>query len=263
MEKIQKDGIEYEVVGKVLRTKNKDVFRHIEGNRTTNDIHLSRLKESIKKRDLKMPILVNSKMQVIDGQHRLMAYRELGNEYSVDFIIGNGLGIKEVQILNTNQKNWTMDNYLDTYCTLKKPEYLVYSDYKAQFPFTHDVAISLIVGVTGKPRMDHYNNFKDGLFECTYLDDAYAIGNKLLMIADTHPNVYRRSNFIYAMIRVMRLKKYNHSYFLKMLKRYPHDLEPTSSVPNYLGMIDSIYNRLIKKKSDMCEILYAGRGESE
>lgn len=261
MEKIQKSGHEFDIVGYVLRTNDKDVFKHIKGNRPTNELHFKRLKESIKGNDLHVPILVNDNMEVLDGQHRLRAYREL--DRSVDFIIGNGWGIKEVQRLNTNQKNWTMDDYMKTYCHLEHKEYIEYSDFKDQFPFTHDVSISLMVGVTGKPRVDHYEDFKNGRFTCKHLDDAYKIGNKILMVADTHPEIYRRSNFIYAMIRAMKTEGYNHSHFMKMLKRYPTLLEAESTIPKYIYRIDKIYNKLIKNPKKVCPIHYSLLSESE
>jgi|1_EtaG_2_1085319.scaffolds.fasta_scaffold16478_3 gamma-glutamylcyclotransferase (GGCT)/AIG2-like uncharacterized protein YtfP len=260
MEVIKKDGQGFDIVGYVLRTENKNVFKHIDGNRTTNELHYKRLKASIKDNDLKMPIMVNNEMKVVDGQHRLRVYREL--DKPVDFIIGNGWGIKEVQTINQNQKNWTMDDFMKTYCMLNKKEYLVYSDFKEVYPFTHDVTMSLMIGVTGKPRFNHYEDFRNGVFKCNLIDKATDMANKITMVADTHPEIYRRSNFIYAMIRAMKTDGYNHTHFIKMLKRYPSLLESESTIPKYIYRIDKIYNKLIKNPKLVCPIYYSQLNDS-
>ena len=57
-------------VNQVLQTNDYDIFQHIDGNRNVNKLHLKRLKESIHEEYIPVPIVVNSKYQIIDGQHR-------------------------------------------------------------------------------------------------------------------------------------------------------------------------------------------------
>jgi ParB-like chromosome segregation protein Spo0J len=65
------------------------IFKHIKGNRIPNLKHVRRLVDSIKKYGMKCnPILVNEQMEVIDGQHRLLAAKETNS--FVYYIIING-----------------------------------------------------------------------------------------------------------------------------------------------------------------------------
>ena len=81
----------------------------------------------------------------------------------------------------------------------------------------------------------------------------------LFKYLNTHPEIYRRSNFIYALIRSMDVEGYNHKQFIKMLKRYPSMLEAESTIPKYIRRIDAIYNKMTKNPKDVCPIAYANK----
>ena len=64
-------------VNKVYQTNDLTICKEIGGNRVPNPQHVKRLCSSIKENGMLCnPILVNEKMQVIDGQHRLLASKE-------------------------------------------------------------------------------------------------------------------------------------------------------------------------------------------
>ena len=70
-------------VGVIQETRNYGLFDFVKGNRDINRSHVNRLKDKIKRRDLKeIPILVLSKNKqgkypIFDGQHRFAARSEL------------------------------------------------------------------------------------------------------------------------------------------------------------------------------------------
>jgi len=85
----------YSPVNKVYVTKDLGMFSSIDGNRVPNLIHVKRLTDSLRKYGMKCnPILVNEKMQVIDGQHRLLAAKEIKCE--IYFIIIPGSNLTDV-----------------------------------------------------------------------------------------------------------------------------------------------------------------------
>ena len=57
------------------KTKNYEIFKIMDCNRELSAANLQKLIGSIKSRNLLefRPIIVNSKMEIIDGQHRLAA----------------------------------------------------------------------------------------------------------------------------------------------------------------------------------------------
>lgn len=83
------------------------------GNREISPARVKRLKEDIKRTNFISPILVNSKHQVLDGQYRLSALRELDLENkSIDYIVvpKEMMKIPEQEFIirmNLSQANWT------------------------------------------------------------------------------------------------------------------------------------------------------------
>lgn len=88
---------------KVYTTTNYDIFNRLMGNRDTTSV--KRIIESIQKIGyVDNPLIVNEKLEIIDGQNRLEAFRMLG--YEVPFHIVEGIGIAEARQMNIGRGNW-------------------------------------------------------------------------------------------------------------------------------------------------------------
>lgn len=68
------------------------------------------------------PIIVNENYTVIDGQHRLEASKKVG--VPVEFIVKPGLGDHDIVRMNTVQKPWSLQNYIESYANQGKTEYM-------------------------------------------------------------------------------------------------------------------------------------------
>ena len=108
------------IVGEIFSTTDYDKFKRLEGNRDVKNA--KKIVKSI--RDvgyILSPILVNEKYEVVDGQNRLDALRELG--LPVLYIVQKGIGLKECMALNINQTNWTTEQYVLSYATRGNESY--------------------------------------------------------------------------------------------------------------------------------------------
>ena len=82
-------------VGDIHETKDYNLFDMVKGNREVNRSHVNRLKDKIRRRDLKeLPITVLSKNKsgkfpIFDGQHRYLARSELNKP--IRFIVAEKL----------------------------------------------------------------------------------------------------------------------------------------------------------------------------
>ena len=65
----------------VYKTTDYGQFKNIEGNRGINLKHVNTLVTSITEKDLQIPIIVDQNMRVVDGQHRLEAYKKLNKNH--------------------------------------------------------------------------------------------------------------------------------------------------------------------------------------
>src|ERR1051326_7260164 len=127
---------------RIFSTRDYAKFKSIAGNRTMNPVHLKRLTISMQQRALISPIIVNEKFEIIDGQHRFKVRQELG--LPIQYIIAEGYGLNEVQILNTNTKNWGPNDYLEGYIELGLEDYIMFKKFKDQFNFGHSSALHVL-----------------------------------------------------------------------------------------------------------------------
>lgn len=92
-------------------TTDYDMFNFHESNRKINENHVKKLVNSLKvKNNLKYrPILVDSQRNVIDGQHRLMAAKEL--HLPIFYEMMDGSESDDMILLNAHQRIWKRDDY--------------------------------------------------------------------------------------------------------------------------------------------------------
>ena len=225
-------------INQVMMTNDYALFETIDGNREVNKLHVKRLKDSISEKYITVPIIVNEKNQIIDGQHRFQSAKELNKP--VYYIKVNGLDLKDVHRLNTNTKNWTADAYLDGYCRLGMKDYITYREFKNKYGFGHNETNAIL---SDKQRMGGTKNqaFKDGEFKIVDYNKAVKSADKICMVGQYYDG-YRRRAFVYAMLDLFENSNYNHAEFLNKLSFQSVKLVDCTDVQQYLTLIEEIYN---------------------
>lgn len=136
----------------VYVTTDYSIFRKMKENRPLKPENLKKIRESIKEFGwLRQPILVNEKMEVIDGQHRLEACKELG--LPVEYIIDEGLKVEECQELNRTQNNWRSDDYIHSFAERGNENYIRFRKLTEEFPQLSRGTISFCLGERGGNRV--------------------------------------------------------------------------------------------------------------
>jgi len=225
-------------INQVMMTNDYNMFKNIEGNRNINKIHLKRLKQSIQEKHIMVPIIVNGKYEIIDGQHRFQSAKDLSKP--VYFIKINGLELPDIHRLNTNLKNWQADDFLEGYCELGLEDYLIYRDFKEKYGFGHDETKTLLIGTLSSDgnQVDHFRN---GTFKVKDLKRAEKNAEKILMIGNYYDG-YRRRAFVKAMLQLFNNKEYNHAEFLNKLSYQSMKLVDCTTFKQYITLIEEIYN---------------------
>lgn len=131
----------------IYKSTNYDQFKIILSNREVDKNHVRRLARSIKKKNLLFvrPLIVDGKLQVIDGQHRLEACRQ-SNE-PVYYIKCEGLTKQDIAVLNTAQKNWTRLDFINFYAIEGRKEFKELSKIINKFP---QLKVSMILKAYGE-----------------------------------------------------------------------------------------------------------------
>lgn len=106
--------MEKEKAYEVYTTKDYSIFKRLTGNRDIPESRISKIAASIQEIGwIKNPIVVNEKMEVIDGQGRLTALQRLG--LPVEYIIAEGAGSTECIYMNMNMVNWKLPDFIKSY----------------------------------------------------------------------------------------------------------------------------------------------------
>lgn len=110
------------IVGEVFTTCDYDKFKRLSGNRDCTKARKNKLIKSFEEIGwIRNPIVINPNFEVIDGQGRLEACRELG--MPVEYVIDERAGLKECQTLNRWQTNWRPIDYCKSFAEEGKQDY--------------------------------------------------------------------------------------------------------------------------------------------
>lgn len=116
-------------MSEIKRTKDYSIFKKNESNREIHQCNLKKLINSIRAQNMLeyRPIIVDRELRVIDGQHRLEAAKELGVE--IYYQINREAKDEDMILLNTTQRKWVIDDYVNYYIHKGYPEYIKYEEY--------------------------------------------------------------------------------------------------------------------------------------
>lgn len=249
------------VVNQVNETNDYSMFRTLEGNRHVNKLHVKRLKESFQKAYLLSPIIVNEKFEIIDGQHRFEAAKQIGAP--INFLIAPNYGLKEVQMLNENLKNWKKEDYLKAYCDLKYPEYLKFRNFMRKFTQFGIAACETIltdrlaygsclsdkdlISETNKSGRFTIRYFQEGDLEIPDYDKSVENAEKIIMIKPYY-NGFNRPTFVRAIIGILKIEYFNYTKLLERLNANPTSLQHCANITQYKCLIEDIYNFRSREK---------------
>ena len=238
----------------VLMTTNYGLFRLMPDNRNLNLLHVKRLIESFKTKYLICPIIVNKKHEIIDGQHRFHACKELG--YPVYYLVVPDYGIEEVQILNTHQKNWQKLDYLQSYCAAGKTPYLQFSEFMDHFPeLSFQSCERILTGIskgtkTGKigETKAAMTDFAEGKLFIPDLAKSYSIARKIMDFKPFYEG-FHKGIFATVMMALFKSKNYNHKEMLHKLTVCPIKMQDCLNVDAYKMLLEDIYNHKRQKEN--------------
>jgi hypothetical protein len=231
------------IINQVRRTNDLSIFITLVGNRPINKPHVKRLTKSIRQRYLETVMIVNEDFEVIDGQHRLEALKDLG--LPAYYIIKVGYGLEETQILNLNTNDWSTNDFMNGYCNAGEEEYITYRDWHNKYKFNHQSSMNLLAG-TCMEQGSWYEVFKSGQFTVRNLKEATKIADKIVMTKEYYDG-YKRRGFVSAMTKALLDPDYNHAYFMKKLKYLSSSLVDCVKWQQYSSIIEDIYNYRTRK----------------
>lgn len=241
----------------IQKTNNYEQFTFSDDNRSKiRQKHVERIADSIKARNLLefRPVLVNKNMQILDGQHRVLAAKKLGVE--IYYQVQEDIKLGDVILLNTSA-SWTNEDYLNYYVKNGYEEYIKLNEFIKK----HDVTLKVVLNTSfGKSRQGHVN-FKTGSFKFdeesigTELDNCWETVSIIKQKNGSTKSLYTSSTrFWTAMIKLFTHEQFDRKKWMTNLKKLSNRFEMKASIDEYVDIFLNIYNwRNNKKIRDVCE----------
>ncbi len=227
----------------IKKTKEYDIFTFRDDNREKIDqAHIKRLIESIKARNLLelRPIVVNEKMEVIDGQHRLLAAKALGCE----IFYQQEKKLDAVDIVRMNiSKPWTMGDFLNFYVHHNYIEYKKLAEFMKKHNLTLKVAMTIALGQARQG----YHEFRLGEFKfheeslSIELDICWDTINYIKKMNGFSPYT-SSSRFWKALLKLVRHPDFDEGKWRNNMQKMIDHFSPKARTEDYINMIQSVYN---------------------
>jgi hypothetical protein len=228
----------------VQSTTDYKQFKFIKGNRAVMQRHVIGLITSITKHNMlaENPILVNEKMEVIDGQHRLAA--AVGLKIPVYYVVVDEIGLTEVQQLNTYARPWRGTDYLNSYVATGKPAYIQFKNFLDEYALTINHGLIL---VTGDNKDEAYPKFRAGelSFSEEQMKQAREKADMIQEMRRFFVDTGYKSNYFPKAINIIYDKGLAMPLIEKVRQAQPR-LERRHSKRDYLRYLEDILNFKIK-----------------
>jgi hypothetical protein len=233
---------------KILKTRNYSLFSFIEGNRKISRSKVERLKKSMAEKYIPIPILASGKHEIIDGQHRFIAVREL--ELLLHYTISYNFEPEDITRINMHGTNWNNDDFLhyrakeekNNYpLNYKSMPYNVLLSAREETKLHHQSLIRLAYKLSGKLKARYNESFKEGSFiiadKKKFLEDV-----DFLVSVGQYFEGGRQRNFQAALCYVLPQDNFDRDVFLSKLKKYSSIMRPCANTKAYVEEIETLYN---------------------
>lgn len=227
----------------VYFTTDYDKFIRLLGNRELKRAKISKLKKNILKYGwLRNPILVNEKFEIIDGQHRYEALKELG--YPIEYIVDEGTSLIECQALNLAQANWNQTDYIRSYAENNIEDYIYLNDLINKY---EKIGINTIFYAICDLAQTSTTKVQAGEFKCTkqQYEDAKKALDYLYPLIPCIKKLYGRVDYLQT--GIIFIFKHEPMCDLARLKKrimnYTDQMTPPADVRTALKSLEELYNK--------------------
>jgi hypothetical protein len=234
-------------INDVFETTEYSAFKTLDGNRNLNPANLARLKKSMQEELLQVPIIVNEKMEIIDGQHRFESCKDLG--LPLCFIIVKGYELPQVHKLNAIARNWGLPDYLHSYADLGLKDYILTKNFISKYGIPINSSLQLLSGITtgGGYSQSYAESFKAGTFKIKHYSMACVLATQILAVGKLYDG-NKRPHFISAIILILENPSFNFKTFLRKLAMQRTALVHCANKRQYVMLIEDIYNHHSQNK---------------
>lgn len=228
----------------IKMSKDLEIFVELAGNRPVNKAHIKSLAEAISldTETVKFhPLLVNEKMEVIDGQHRIEALKML--KIPAYYIQVKGLRLIDAQRLNKLSKQWSPMDYALSFSDLGNVNYDAYLEFKKEYKLNHDILMRYIHLGPITTEM-----FRAGKLKAKDLVASSDLADKL-MDFERFLDRFKQRSFAIAFQIMWSHDDYDHEKLMTIMDSKVTKLEYQATPEDYLRILEGLYNGKTPVKS--------------
>ena len=232
----------HQAVNEVLMTNDYSMFKRMKHNRHVYEAHIHRLMKSMSEKQYAVPIVVNEKNEIADGQNRFEAIKNL--KLPVYYIVINGLTIEDVKRLNKDNKTWSETDYAESFASEGYGSYKKYLMFRKEFGFGHSITLTILADHTSDQKFMS-QMFYDGALEVKDFELARSNAKRLRSCREYYDGWKNRA-FVYAMLKLFKTSNFDYKRFMSKLSQKPveliRNLRLIRNIVDANRAIEDIYN---------------------
>lgn len=210
---------------KVQTTTDPSVFKFMDENRVPDKAHIEYLAKVINKSGNITeidPIVVNERMEVINGQHRVRAFQLIaedgGSIHPIHYMTRKGLRAEHARLLNSGQKKWTPIDYARSFCKAGNANYCVYAKFHDKFEDEYALNSQILREFLSDRGACSVPSFNSGNFVAGSSKERAHWFDQLIQIGP-HYRDWEHRSFALACLKFFKQAKYNHEHMLVQLSK--------------------------------------------
>ena len=224
-----------------MTTSDYSIFNRMEGNREVTSRRATKIRKSIESIGyIPNPIIVNEYMEVVDGQGRLEALKQL--DLPVLYIIVPGLTLKDCVNMNVNSTKWGVKDYIMSFAETGNENYkrLLGLIESYDLPLT-----TICCAATGVMQASN-SNIKTGALVldedyCKSVDAMLSYVERFVPVMREH-GVSNRAPVYSALCFCYQLDDIDNERLYESFCRYWHKLTSATATREVFDAITEIYN---------------------
>ena len=233
---------------RIYKTIDYYLFNKLCGNRDVLEGRKNVIKKSIQENGyIRNPIVVNENMEIIDGQGRFEALKELG--LPVEYVIAEGIGHKECVVLNANQKNWKTADYIKSFSQLGVRDYQILEQMCNMFSYLDPANIATVCsGLAGGGMISRI--IREGNFKIRKEEDVIKrlkLYERIYEITCGNADYGLQRAFASIVTFIYETKEIDNERVVLQMKRCVEFITPSFNAKQALKNIELVYNRCLKK----------------
>jgi hypothetical protein len=246
-----------EPIAMVYKTYDYGKFKFIAQNREPD--HVRALIQSFKERLVPNAILCNDKYEIIDGQNRFLALKELGEP--IIYYCITGLGIYDVASLNSYGKNWSPIDFIKMWADLGKQQYIDILSFAESYNELNLTSILIIlsdsvaaqqsavgtdafVARDGRSKAAR-NKLKLGEFMIKDIDHAHYVARSIMQykpFAKPGKQIHKQTAFVSAMVKLLRNNNFDNNEMVRKAGMFPSLFYRCVNANEYIHMLEELWN---------------------